>query len=129
MKDNRRERNIATLCGLTLVAILYSGWLASHATLTGTRTLDGVISVLLGLYICSHPAANAVDLLFFQHDALRQAASEWSGIGWLALNMLVLLLGWIVIFMGTTRLVGEMPRNAVTILVARPPVRRKTHSA
>jgi hypothetical protein len=109
MKDNWRERGITTLCGLTLVAILYSGWLASHATLTGTRTLDGVISVLLGLYICSHPAANAVDLLFFQHEVLRQAASEWPGIGWLALNLLVLLLGWIVIFMGTTRLVGEMP--------------------
>ena len=35
-------------------------------TLTGIPVLDGSMGVTLGLYICSHPAANAVDMLFFE---------------------------------------------------------------
>jgi hypothetical protein len=69
--------------------------------------LDGSLGVILGLYICSHPAANAVDMLFFERYNLRQISSEWSGVGWLALNALVLLAGWMVIFIGLTRLVDR----------------------
>jgi hypothetical protein len=66
--------------------------------------LDGSIGLALGLFICSHPAANAVNLLFFQRDRLRQL-SEWSIVGWLALNLVVLLAGWLVIFDGILRLI------------------------
>jgi hypothetical protein len=62
--------------------------------------------VALGLYICSHPAANAIDLFFLDRAGLRQFSSAWSGIGWLALNGLVVLVGWLVIVGGTTRLVA-----------------------
>jgi hypothetical protein len=34
-------------------------------------------------------------------------SSEWSGVGWLALNALVLLAGWMVLFIGLTRLVDR----------------------
>jgi hypothetical protein len=64
--------------------------------------LDGSVGVALGLYICSHPAANAVRMLFFERDTLRHI-SEWSVIRWLALNLLVLLAGWMVIFLGLRR--------------------------
>jgi hypothetical protein len=92
---------------MVLLAIAYTGWLRYLHTLTGTPMLDGSIGVTLGLCICSHPAANAVDLLFFERYNLRQISSEWSGVGWLALNVLVLLAGWVVIFIGLIRLVGR----------------------
>jgi hypothetical protein len=57
-------------------------------------------------WACTSAAANAVDLIFFQRAALRQISSEWPGIGWLALNVLVLLIGWVVITTGVTRIAG-----------------------
>ena len=92
---------------MVLLAIAYTGLLHYLHTLTGISVLDGSMGVILGLYICSHPAANAVDMLFFERYNLRQISSEWSGVGWLALNALVLLAGWMVIFIGLTRLVDR----------------------
>lgn len=106
MDQHQRRRNTKVLWRLILLAIAYGSLLYYRHTLTGANRLDGSIGVVLGLYICSHPAANAVDLLFFERGALYQISSEWSGITWLALNMLVLLVGWIVIVIGATRLAG-----------------------
>jgi hypothetical protein len=67
--------------------------------------------VALGLYICAHPAANAVNMLFFERDiardALRNVRSDWPLIRWLALNLFVLLVGWMVVFVGIRRLVDR----------------------
>jgi hypothetical protein len=89
-----------------LLALGYASLLLGIRTLTGVSLLDGAISVIVGLYICSHPAANAVDLIFLQRGALHELASEWSGLGWLLLNLLVLFVGWLVIVLGATRFVG-----------------------
>ena len=109
MYGHPRGRNIKTMWGLVLLSIAYSGWLYYQRTLTGTNKLDGMIGVLLGLYICSHPAANMLDLLFFGRAAGHQDSSARSNILWLALNVLVLLSGWTVIFVGTTRFVSRAP--------------------
>jgi type II secretory pathway component PulL len=69
--------------------------------------MDGIIGVLLGLYICSHPAANMLDALFFERRFQRPDSSRWSGISWLALNILVLLVGWLVITIGATQLTAR----------------------
>jgi hypothetical protein len=106
MDQRRRRRNTMGLWGMILLAMAYAGLLHYLHTLTGINMLDGSLGVLLGLYICSHPAANAVDLLFFERHALYQISSEWSGVSWLALNVLVLLVGWIVIVIGATQLAG-----------------------
>ncbi len=92
---------------MILLAIAYVGLLRYLHTLTGIAMLDGIVGVALGLYICAHPAANAVNMLFFERDALRQIWSEWSIVRWLALNLLVLLAGWTVIFAGLRQLVGR----------------------
>ena len=84
----------------------YSSLLRFLRTLTGSAMLDGSIGLALGLYICAHPAANAVNMLFFERDTLRQV-SEWSIFRWLALNLLVMLAGWTAIFMGLRRLVDR----------------------
>lgn len=107
MDQHRHRRNTRTLWGMVLLAIAYAGLLHYLRTLTGIPVLDGSIGVTLGLYICSHPAANAVDMLFFERYYLCQVSSEWSGVGWLALNALVLLAGWMVLFIGLTRLVDR----------------------
>jgi hypothetical protein len=89
---------------MLLLAAIYGGLVHFWFATTGNNRAIGSIGVLLGLYICAQPAANAVDLLFFQRGAVRQVSREWSGVGWLALNALVLLIGWLVIVIGTTRL-------------------------
>lgn len=99
----RHKRNSRLLWALILLAVAYGGLLGYLPTLTGIAMLDGSIGVAIGLYICAHPAANAVDMLFFERDTLRQI-SEWSVVRWLGLNLLVLLAGWMVIFIGLRRL-------------------------
>jgi len=100
----QHKRNTAVLWGMILLAFVYAGLLRSLRTLTGMSMLDGSIGLALGLYICAHPAANAVNILFFERDALRHI-TEWSLVRWLALNLAVLLAGWMVIFLGLRRLV------------------------
>jgi hypothetical protein len=111
MKMDRIQpgRKVKTLWVLVLLGIAYSSFLWFQLTPIGTGQVGGIIAVLLGLYICSHPAANLVDMLFFSKapDIGSHLSSRQSRVLWLALNMLVLLVGWIVIFAGTTRLVGR----------------------
>lgn len=90
---------------LILVAVVYLVLLRLLLTLTGRPILDGAIGVALGLYICAHPAANAINMLFFERDALHTVRSDWPLIRWLALNLIVLLIGWMVVFAGIRRLV------------------------
>jgi len=107
MDQQRRELKIVTLSILIVLGIAYSSLLYSQCTLTSMNNLAGIIGVVLGLYICSHPAANLVDMFFYRRDIRYQLSSKRSVVLWLALNMLVLLIGGIVIFIGTTRLIGK----------------------
>jgi hypothetical protein len=107
MEWQPRRRNYKTLGVVVILALLYSGWLYTQRTITGIPRLDGAIGVLLGLFICSRPAANMLDLLFTRRG--QAASSEWSAIGWLALNGLVMFVGWIVITIGATRLIDSAP--------------------
>jgi hypothetical protein len=103
---DQHRLKIKFLCALALTGVAYSLLLNFQETLTGKDTLDGIISVVFGLYMSSHPAAFIVDLLFFRHSGVRVFFSDRSLVLWLILNLLVLLLGWFVIFIGTTRLMG-----------------------
>ena len=107
MDQQRRGRKIITLSVLAGLGIAYSNLLYLQATLTGMNNLDGIIGVMLGLYICSIPAANLVDLLFYRRGIRYQFSSSRFAVLWLMLNVLVLLIGGIVIFLGTTRLIGR----------------------
>jgi len=109
MMQKEHQRKVGVLCGLILVAVAYGGLRLWLRTLTSNPLMDGVIGIVLGLYICSHPAANAVDLLFLQRSSLQQLASGWSGLGWLALNLLALLMGWLMIATGAARLAARTP--------------------
>ncbi|HEX2184258.1 MAG TPA: hypothetical protein VHN78_01975, partial [Chloroflexota bacterium] len=91
MNRHRQGRNTALLGAMVLLAFAYGGLLTYRHTLTGTSTPDGILGVVIGLYICSHPAANAIDLLYLGRASLRQVSTGWSGMAWLGLNLLVML--------------------------------------
>jgi hypothetical protein len=99
------KRNAKKLWILIAVAALFILALNVLPALTGRKMLDGAIGVALGLYICAHPAANAVNMLFFERDVLRTLRSDWPLIRWLALNLFVLLVGWMVVFAGIRRFI------------------------
>lgn len=105
--QRRNQRNTRALWTLLLFAIGYGGVIRYLHTLTGSAVLDGSVGLALGLYVCSHPAANAVDVLLFERQPLGRI-SGWPVARWLALNLLVLLAGWMVVFIGLRRLV-DMP--------------------
>ena len=104
---DQHRRKIKMLCALSLTGIAYSIFLNSQYTLTGKDTLEGMIGVVFGLYLSSHPAASLVDLLFFRRAVGSQYTSYRSMVFWLGINLFVLLIGWMVIFIGTTRLIGR----------------------
>jgi hypothetical protein len=104
---HQHKRNARVLWILILVAGVYLVLLRILPTLTGRPVLEGGIGVALGLYICAYPAANAINMLFFERDTLRTVRSDWPLIRWLALNLIVLLIGWMVVFAGIRRLVDR----------------------
>jgi hypothetical protein len=104
MSPPKRSRNYRTLWVLLGAALLYGAvFVLSHPMIINNK-VDGLIAVVFGLYICSHPAANFLDMLLYRRSSLYQPGTPRAELIWLAFNLLVLLVGWIVIFMGTTRL-------------------------
>jgi hypothetical protein len=107
MDQQRLGRKAITLLMLIVPGIAYGGFLYLQPTLTGMDVLDGIIGVVLGLYIGSHPAAHLVDMLFYRWAIRYQFSSKRSVVLWISLNVLVLFISGIVIFIGTTRLIGR----------------------
>ena len=106
MTRHRPAYSTRLLVGLAVLAIAYAALPLALRTPTGNRLVDGGIGVALGLYICSRPAAHAVDLIFWERALLEQLASQWTGLAWLALNLLVMALGWMVLVSGLMVVVG-----------------------
>jgi len=107
MNQQTLRPKVIALSVLVIVGIAYCAFLSLQPSLTGRERLDGVVGVVLGLYISSHPAANLVDMLFYRRGIPYPLSSKRSLLLWLFLNVLVLLISGIVIFVGTTRLIGR----------------------
>ena len=106
MTESRYQQNNGLLLTLLLPAAAYLLWQIFAPAVTQNDLLDGSVGVILGLYICSHPAANGIDLLFYERGRFRRVFSETSGLGWMALNALIMLVGWVVIVFGAARFTG-----------------------
>ena len=102
---NRQDRNTRALWASIAIGAAYLAFVDRLAGQMVNDILRGSIGVVLGLYICSHPAANAVSFLFFDRGGPRGVGSGWAGLGWVVLNVAVVLLGWLVITSGMTRFV------------------------
>jgi hypothetical protein len=107
MNQQKVGSKIVILSVLAVVGVAYCTFVYSRGTLTGLMHLDGIIGVVLGLYICSHPAAHLIELLFYRRGIRYRFSSARSVVLWLALNVLVLFISGVVIFVGTTGLIGK----------------------
>jgi hypothetical protein len=103
MKEQKRVRVLTFFGLLVLLAGAYILLIYSLPILTGTNKIDGSIGVVLGLYICSHPAANLLDMLLFDRGAHTLGTSRRALFTWIGLNTVMVMLAWIVITVGTTR--------------------------
>lgn len=104
-----RARRSAGLWLLIGVAAIYTGLLYYRRTLTGVVRWDASIGVVLGLFICSRPVSNMLDLILFGRQLRPRFVSRGAELGWLALNALVLLAGLFVLISGTTRFASGRP--------------------
>ncbi len=95
-----------SLLVMLFLGMIYCGWFYLRQPWTSSFRLDGTIGVFLGLYIASYPAGNMLDLLLFiQADVREKILTTASGRAWLALNALVFVVAWLVIFIGITAFV------------------------
>ncbi len=108
MYQPARKRRSSTLWALAVVALGYGLWLYFRHTFTGSTLLDASIGVVLGLFICSRPVGNMLDIILFGRVMRSQFTSQREEILWLALNALVLLAGLVVITTGTTRFAAPL---------------------
>jgi hypothetical protein len=97
-----RGRSPAVLWTFMLFAIGYAWLMYTYSPLTGEIRLDGAIAVVLGLYLCSHPASNVLDLLFEEGGARRSPDADRRTIPWYFLNLMLLIVGWFVVWTGLT---------------------------
>jgi hypothetical protein len=100
-----RKRNPALLIALAGAAALYAGWLLLWPTHRGRAGLEGSVGVLLGLYICSQPVASLLDVILYGRIYASYETSHRSNMWWLALNLLIFVIGFFTLFFGATRLV------------------------
>jgi hypothetical protein len=109
MTFERVKNNSPFLWALIVVAGAYLAWQYYWPSFTGDDLFDGISGVVLGLFICSRPASNGIDLLFQERGAFKRAMSDGSSFAWVLLNGLVMLIGWFVITVGAARLTAPRP--------------------
>jgi len=103
MEQRKGRQNYGMLGVMVLLALAYAVTVYLWRPLSTAHKLEGSIGILLGLFICSKPAANLLDLLF---DLLQNRFQRVSGLRltlWLVLNFIILLVGWFIITLGATR--------------------------
>jgi hypothetical protein len=95
--------NRALLLALLVPAAGYLAWQWDAALGTEVDWFEGSVGLVLGLYICSRPAANGIDLFFAERGTWRRIFTARSGFEWIVLNALVMFVGWFVLVTGVTR--------------------------
>lgn len=103
MSAQKRRHNYVTLGVILLLALCYHMTVYFWQVLWHYHKVEGILGILLGLFICSIPAANLLDMLY---DLLGNRLQQDEGLRvvvWLLVNIIVLLVGWFVITLGATR--------------------------
>jgi hypothetical protein len=99
----QHKSKVRFLAWLIELGLVYTGLLHFHIRLTSIHELDGILGILLGIYTCAHPAANLLDIAIYHHSLPPQIASKSAYVRWWALNIAVLLVGWVTIVTGLLR--------------------------
>jgi len=103
---NHRTRSIGLLLGLILLAVIYSGIIYTRSVFAAPDCGEGTLGVILGLFICSRPAAYLLDLLY--QSRYIGPPKLWI---WLTLNLLTLLVGVIVVFLSVMHFTRATARH------------------
>lgn len=96
--------NTGLLCSVIVLGIIYAAWLYTRDTLTGSNFWDAAVGVLLGIYICSRPVSNLMDLIYAQNVRWTELKKR-AGMTWLVMNFLTTFVGWATIVLGAMRMV------------------------
>jgi len=103
----KNRRAIACLAGMVLLAAVWVIVSIMLGTITGRTQADGIIGVILGLYVSSFPARHFVDLLIYWKTEANRFPTRRSLGWWIALNAAVLLAGWLVIVFAAARFTAK----------------------
>ena len=96
--------NTGLLVALVGVGVVYAVLLHLFHTITTSNFWDAVIGVIAGIYICSRPVANLMDMLYLQNIRWRDLQKR-AGMTWLIMNFVTTFTGWATIVLGATRMV------------------------
>jgi hypothetical protein len=99
----KNRRAIAWLAGMALLAGAWVTVSILLGTITGRTQADGIVGVILGLYVSSFPARHFVDLLVYWKTEANRFSTRGALGWWIALNAAVLLAGWLVIVFAAAR--------------------------
>jgi len=102
--SSRNLRDVWILILLAAACVCYLAALALIPLMPGFERIEGIVGVVLGLYVCAHPARHFMDLLLYRKIEGERFPSARSMAAWLALNGVVMLGGWVVIVAGVMRL-------------------------
>jgi hypothetical protein len=101
MSRQPHRRRAGVLWFLVLLAAAFNIAVWVHPALTGNDNVNGLGGVFLGLFIASFPAANFLDMILFEEMMQRWKNLKHEDIRWVLLNLFVLLVGLIVVVVGT----------------------------
>ena len=101
MNHPLRKRHPAVLWTLLGLALAFVVLVHFRPELTGNDQVNGLGGVFLGLFIAAFPAANFLDMLLAELGGLRWRSIKRADLPWVVLNLLVLLIGLIVVVVGT----------------------------
>jgi hypothetical protein len=104
-----RKPRPVLLAVLVLLAFTYVLTVGLLHLQSGILKFEGIVGVVLGLYIGSHPAANLLDIFIYGGIFGPAYPSRKKAFSWLALNFFTLLAGFAVIVLGATRFTAARP--------------------
>jgi hypothetical protein len=104
----KNRRAVAWLIGMVLLGAAWVAVSILLGTITGRNQADGILGVILGLYISSFPARHFVDLLIYWKTEGARFPTRRSLGWWIALNAGVLLAGWLVIVFAAARFTSRV---------------------
>jgi hypothetical protein len=96
--------NTGLLASVIVLGVIYAAWIYVRNAITGSNFWDATIGVLLGIYICSRPVSNLLDMIYAQNIRWKDLKKR-AGMTWLVMNFVTTFVGWATIVLGATRMV------------------------
>lgn len=107
---SRTRRDVAWLAAVAGLGAAWVGISVLLGAVTGRHQVDGIVGIVLGLYVSSFPARHFVDLLIYWKTELARFPTRRALGWWVALNGGVLVVGFVTIVYAAARFTAGGPR-------------------